>query len=226
MAENVCDILKEFFFGTSADVDDFRPALVANCVFNSFLSYTTIILNIVTIHAIRKTILLSKPLRTFLLSLAASDVGVGLVVQPLYISTLVSRLKQKRIDCIYYKGLFAVVSFFCTSSLLNVVTISVDRFLAVHLHLRYQERVTHKRVIAAVISIWLLSAIISSSVFWNPLFIISQVAGFVNMTVCLILVVIFYWRIYIVLKRHKIQIQSLQIQEVQQEVQNGDLSLF
>ena len=226
MAENFCDILKEFFFRTSADVDDFRPALVANCVFNSFLSYTTIILNIVTIHAIRKTTLLPKPLRTLLLSLAASDVGVGLLVQPLYISTLVSRLNQKRIDCMSYKKLLAAINFFCISSLLNVVTISVDRFLAVHLHLRYQERVTHKRVIAAVISIWLLSAIISSSVFWNPLFIISQVAGFVNMTVCLILVVIFYWRIYIVLKRHKIQIQSLQIQEVQQEIQNGDLSKF
>ena len=135
MAENVCDILKEFFFGTSADVDDFRPALVANCVFNSFLSYITIISNIATIHAIRKTILLPKPLRTLLLSLAASDVGVGLLVQPLYISTLVSRLKQKRIDCIFHKGLLAIITFFCTSSLLNVVTISVDRFLAVHLHL-------------------------------------------------------------------------------------------
>ena len=165
MAENVCDILKEFFFRTSADVDDFRPALVANCVFNTFLCYITIILNIVNIHAIRKTILLPKPLRTLLLSLAASDVGVGLLVQPLYISTLVSRLKQKRIDCIFNKGLLAIITFFCTSSLLNVVTISVDRFLAVHLHLRYQERVTQKHVIAAVISIWLLSAIISSSVF-------------------------------------------------------------
>ena len=46
------------------------------------------------------------------------------------------------------------------------------------------------------------------------------------MTVCFILVVIFYWRIYIVLKRHKIQIEGLQIQEVQQGVQNGDLSNF
>ena len=226
MAENVSDILNRSLYGTSANVKDFRPALVANCVFNSFLCYTTIILNIVTIHAIRKTTLLPKPLRTLLLSLAASDVGVGLLVQPLYISTLVSRLNQKRIDCISYKGLYVVINFFCISSLLNVVTISVDRFLAVHLHLRYQELVTHKRVIAAVISIWLLSAIISSIVLWNPLFIISRVAGFVNMTVCLILVVIVYWRIYIVLKRHKIQIEGLQIQEVQQGVQNGDLSNF
>ena len=92
MAENVCDILNEFFSRPSKDVKDFRPSVVANCVFNSFLCYTTIILNIVTIHAIRKTALLPKPLRTLLLSLAASDVGVGLLVQPFYISTLVSRL--------------------------------------------------------------------------------------------------------------------------------------
>ena len=203
-----------------------RPVLVANCVFNSFLSYTTIILNIVTIHAIRKTALLPKPLRTLLLSLAASDVGVGLLVQPFYISTLVSRLNKKRIDCISYKKLLAAINFFCISSLLNVVTISVDRFLAVHLHLRYQELVTHKRVIAAVISIWLFSAIISFSVFWDSLFIISQVIGHVIVTVCLILVVIVYWRIYIVLKRHKIQIEGLQIQELQQGVQNGDLLNF
>ena len=226
MAENDCDTLYELLFGTSPAVEDFRPSLVANSVFSSFLSHTTVILNIVTIHAIKKTVLLPKPLTTLLLSLAASDVGVGLLAQPLHISTLVSWLKQKRIDCTSYKGLFAVITFFCISSLLNVVAICVDRFLVVHLHLRYHERVTHKRVIAAVISIWLFSAIISFSVFWDSLFIISQVIELVIMTVCLILVVIVYWRIYIVLKRHKIQIQGLQIQEVQQGVQNDDLSNF
>ena len=226
MAENVSYLLNESFFGNSADVEGFRPSLVANCVFNSFLSYTTIILNILTIHAIRKTALLSKPLRTLLLSLAASDVGVGLLAQPLFISILVSLLKRSRIDPISFKGLMAVMNFFCASSLLNVLTISVDRFLAVHLHLRYQELVTHKRVIAAVISIWLLSAIISSSVFWNPLRVSLKVIKFVIMTVGLIVVVTVYWRIYIVLKRHKNQIQSFQIQEVRQGVQNGDLSSF
>ena len=226
MEENVCTILNKSFYGTSADVEDFRPALVANCVFNSFMSYTNIFLNIITIHMIRKTALLPKPLRTLLLSLAASDVGAGLLVQPFYIYTLVSRLKQKRIDCISYKGLLAAITFFCTSSLLNIVTISVDRFLAVHLHLRYQELVTHKRVIAAVILIWLFSAVISSSIFWDPLLISSEVIGVVIMTVSFILIVIVYWRIYRVLKRHKIQIESLQIQEVQQGVQNGDLPNF
>ena len=39
-------------------------------------------LNIVTIHAIRKTPSLPKTLKTLLLSLAVSDVGVGFLVQP------------------------------------------------------------------------------------------------------------------------------------------------
>ena len=101
----------------------------------------------------------------------------------------------------------------------------MDRFLAVRLHLRYQELVTHKRVIVAVVSIWRFSALTSADLFWAPL-VITAVISLVIMTVCFILVVIFYWRIYIVLKRHKIQIEGLQIQEVQQGVQNGDLSNF
>ena len=55
---------------------------------------------------------------------------------------------------------------------------------------------------------------------------ISQFIGCVSVTVCLILVIIIYWRIYIILKRHKNQIEELQIQKVQQGVQNGDLSNF
>ena len=55
---------------------------------------------------------------------------------------------------------------------------------------------------------------------------ISQFIGCVSVTVCLILVVIVYWRIYIILKRHKNQIEELLIQEVQQGVKNGDLSNF
>ncbi|KAL9956436.1 hypothetical protein ACROYT_G037911 [Oculina patagonica] len=45
-------------------------------------------------------------------------------------------------------NLFASASFF------GVVAVSVDRSLAIHLHLRYQELVTHKRVVAVVILIW------------------------------------------------------------------------
>ena len=68
--------------------------LVVNCVFNAFLCLTTIVLNIITIQALRKTSSLPKTFKTLLLSLAVSDLGVGLLVQPLYVAILVMEIDQ------------------------------------------------------------------------------------------------------------------------------------
>ena len=69
---------------------------IANSVLNAFLSCTAVMLNSVTIHAIRKTSSLPKPLKPLLLSLAVSDLGVGLIVQPLYIACLIMELQQNK----------------------------------------------------------------------------------------------------------------------------------
>ena len=68
--------------------------LVVNCVFNAFFSFTTIVLNILTIQALRKTPSLAKTLKTLLLSMAVSDLGVGFLVQPLYVAILVMNIQQ------------------------------------------------------------------------------------------------------------------------------------
>ena len=86
-----CEVLLQYFPSLSK-VEDFHSTYIANCVLNSVLSYTAIMLNIVAIHAIRKTSSLRKTLKTLLLSLAVSDVGVGLLVQPFYASLLVEWL--------------------------------------------------------------------------------------------------------------------------------------
>ena len=136
--------------------DELYPLYVTNCVLNALSAYTAIMFNIVTIHAIRKTFLLPKPLKTFLLSLAVSDLGVGLVVQPLYITLIIKELEQDTESTASYtmkRALLIVITVFLFASFFGVVAISVDRFLAIYLHLRYQELVTHKRVVAVVISI-------------------------------------------------------------------------
>ena len=145
---------------------DLRSTYIANCVFNSFLSYTAIMLNIVTIHAIRKTSSLPKTLKTLLLSLAVSDVGVGLFGQPFYTALLVKLLQKHSPDCNTSMIFEVIERVLFLASFFGVVAVSVDRFLAIHLHLRYQELVTHKRVVAVVISIWLLSVFLPSTMFW------------------------------------------------------------
>ena len=138
-----------------SEYDDLYSTIVANCVFNSFLCYTAILLNVVAIHAIRKTSSLPKTLKSLLLSLAVSDVGVGLLAQPFYISLLVRwTQRNRRSGCSMYRFYDILMYLFSVASFCGVLAISVDRFLAIHLHLRYQELVTHKRVVAVVISIW------------------------------------------------------------------------
>ena len=76
--------------------------LVVNCVFNAFFCLTTIVLNIITIQAFRKTSSLPKILKTLLLSLAVSDLGVGLLVQLLYVAILVMNIEENSNNTAYY----------------------------------------------------------------------------------------------------------------------------
>ena len=201
------------------DFQDFDSPLIVNSVLNAFLSYTAIMLNILTIHALRKTSSLPKPLKTLILSLAVSDLGVGLLAQPLKIACLVIRLKENTENDSTYKvtnNMHNVTSnFLCCASLFGVTALAADRFLTVHLHLRYQELVTHRRVVATVILIWLLSAIYSPLWLWNQK-IFTTVTGIVP-TVCLISTSFFYCKIYLAVRRHRNQIHILQVQAAQND---------
>ena len=202
MTKSSCESVLPFSPKVS-DVEELHSTYIANCVLNSFLSFTAILLNIVTIHAVRKTSSLPKTLRTLLLSLAVSDLGVGLFVQPFYISLLAKWLQHRIPNCITIK-----VFFFTMLSFFGVVAVTVDRFLAIHLHLRYQELVTHKRVLAVTISIWVLSPLISLISLWVSPATRSLFHGIAAIG-CFLLTVVVYIRIYLVVRRHNNEIQAL-----------------
>ena len=195
------------------------PTLVANCVLNGFLSYTAIVLNIITIHALRKTSSLPKTLKTLLLSLSISDLGVGLLVQPFYVAFLTMEI-TKNIDSIAYWAVYKAYaipsSLFVFASFFGVFAITVDRFLAIHLHnLRYQKLVTHKRVVAVVISFWVFSVI---ACFWYESISVLSVMS----VVCIITTGLLYCKIYAAERHHTNQIRALQVPE--QVAQNGDMA--
>ena len=74
---------------------------------------------------------------------------------------------------------------------------------------------THKRVVAAVISIWALSAFLSLLMMWIPLDIYFRIM-FIIGVVGVALTTLVYIRIYFAVRRHKNQIQVLQVQQVAQ----------
>ena len=170
-------------------------------------------LNIVTIYAIHKTSAIAKTLKTLLLSLACSDVAVGLFSQPIYTFFLVKWLHLEHINCNTYQVLNIAVFLFLAASFLGVVAVGVDRFLAVHLHLRYQELVTHRRVVVVVIGKWLCSAFFSLITLWG-LTGAQEIIESVLAAFGFIVTFVVYIKIYLIVRRHKNQIHSMQVQEV------------
>ena len=195
-------------------VEEFSSTYIVNIIFNAFLCYTAIVLNTITIHAIRKTSSLPKPLKTLLLSLAASDLSVGLLVHPLNIARLAMLLEQNTENNSTYKNTvkaFLIIGFFVSyASFFGVLALTVDRFFAIHLHLRYQEFVTHKRVVVVVIAMMVLSTFIASFERWVRRDSRLKVHSAIQI-VCLAFITILYCKIFSTVRRHKNQIQSLQV---------------
>ena len=109
------------------------------CVFNAYLSYTATMLNIVAIYAIRKTLSLPKNLKTLLLSLAVSDLGVGLLAQPMYVVYIMDSQQNNATNDtnnVIYLAFRIAVNLFIFASLFGVTALCPERFLAIYLHLR------------------------------------------------------------------------------------------
>ena len=170
-------------------------------------------LNIVAIYAIRKTLSLPKNFKTLLLSLAVSDLGVGLLAQPMYVAYIMDS-KQNNATKETYNAIsiaFLIPTIFFTfASLLGITALSAERFLAIHLHLRYQELVTYKRLAAVVVSIWVISALISLIRFFIPKNIM-YVSFVIIDAACIITATSLSVILYLTLRRHINQTQVPQV---------------
>jgi len=217
--ENTCGFHEVLLYQPrSTEYGRLRSWYIANCVFNVVLAITAILSNGITIQALRRTSSLPQPLKTLLLSLAVSDFGVGLLGEPFYVGMLVKWLQRDTSTDAFYNAFRFTLYLFTSASFFGVMALSGDRFLALHLHLRYQELVTHKRVVVVVISIWVFSAFLSLLYLWVPMNI-SNIVFAVTGIVCLIASATLYVKIYFAVRRHRNQI--LRVQRV---AQNGQIA--
>ena len=152
--------------------------------------------------------------------MSVSDLGVGLVAQPLNIYVLVSNIKfffKSYIDLDHYDAIFnahrVVGNVLTYASFFSIVALSADRFLVIRLQLRYQDAVTHKRAIAGVISFWLLSTFLPLIRFLgffpeNKIFILFVTIQFI----CLIISGLFYFKMFLALRQHAAQVQNVPVE--------------
>ena len=187
-----------------------RTTLFSLCVLNFIFFPVATFGNTLAIQALRKTSLLPANMRKLFLSLALSDLAVGLFAH-IMLAVVFNMAVTDNLHVLCPMTLIfwnVILHILAGASFLNVTAIAVDRLLAVSLHLRYQELVTSKRVTVAVVAIWLTSCT-SVCVFSATL---NQDIPLAFLSVGFLLTTAAYFRVYKVARYHLNQIHD-QIQQ-------------
>ena len=181
----------------------FETVVLANCILNAPLMLLSIIGNALLLVAIMRTPSIRSPSVIFLCSLAVSDLLVGLVVQPAYIAEqivgTVSAL-QEAVTAMGFAG--------CGVSLWTMTAITVDRFLALHYHLQYPNLMTTSRAIYTIVTLWCNITLFSFSILWSRRIYYFLTAFCI--TICLLVCLVCFIKIYRIVRRHQLQIHVQQ----------------
>ena len=175
-------------------------SLIITCAINVPSMLVAIVGNSLVLAAILSAPSLRSPAILLLCNLALSDLLVGLVIQPLFIAhsfNLTTRLLT---------SIWLIMSYSaCGISLCTMTAIAVDRFLALHYHLRYSTMVTSFRIKTILTALWLKSFIFSGIYFWSVRIFFLYITIFVCL--CLIISVFCYVRIFKIVRHQQKKIQ-------------------
>ncbi|XP_022810098.1 melanocyte-stimulating hormone receptor-like, partial [Stylophora pistillata] len=110
--------------------------------------------------ALHKESSLHLPSKLLYRCLAITDLLVGLVTQPLFVTYWMSVVHEHRSLCRYsFQAAFVTGHTLISVSLSTVTAISVDRPLAMLLGLRYKEIVTSRRMYIILVIAWAFSLV-------------------------------------------------------------------
>ena len=175
-------------------------SLIITSAINVPSIFVAIVGNSLVLAAILSAPSLRSPAILLLCNLAVSDLLVGLVIQPLFIAhsfNLTTRLLT---------SIWLIMSYSaCGISLCTMTAIAVDRFLALHYHLRYSTMVTSFRIKTFLTALWLKSFIFSGICFWSIRIFFLYITIFVCL--CLIISVFCYVRIFKIVRHQQKKIQ-------------------
>ena len=198
--ETVClEVPKEFFISDP-------NVLVPNMILNIMLSITATLGNLLVLVAVWRSTHLRSSSTILLCGLAVSDLCVGLISEPLHIGMQILLLKKNPVSCTLTSFQILTFTFLTEVTFLNVTAISIDRYFAIHFHLRYVEMVTEKRTKMAILCFWFLSGL--QSLTWSIGYDLYFSVMFGVGTFCLFTVLSVWIKIYQVVRRHQAEIQD------------------
>lgn len=209
-----------------------KPLMLTFCVLNFICSFAASIGNLLAIYALLKASLIPSNLKNLFLSLAFSDLAVGVFAQPIHgvvTAAILMKAANENYDYEFLCPTIVIVSYasaylLTVTSFLNVTAIAIDRLLALSLHLRYVELVTPKRVAISLVTIWFTSGVTTSLYMTfpehnNAVTVILQLAGLVLTAAASV-------RIYQIVRYHRAKIRRQpQFDEAKERVRDRNSSV-
>ncbi|XP_061693684.1 alpha-2A adrenergic receptor-like [Syngnathoides biaculeatus] len=119
----------------------------------------TVFGNVMVVIAVTASRALRAPQNLFLLSLACADILVATSVMPFSLANeLMGYWYFGKVWCEIY---LALDVFFCTSSIVHLCAISLDRYWSITRAIEYNLRRTPHRIKSTIVVVWVLAALIS-----------------------------------------------------------------
>ena len=131
-------------------------------ILNAFFAPFAVVANVLVFSAILLKPSLRSPSCLLIACLAFSDILVSGIVQPSYIAYRLGEIRYGYVHCMT-RVLYAMGFYTCYGvSFTTLSSISLERYLALKLHLRYKGLATAKRVLLVVILTWTLNIALTS----------------------------------------------------------------
>ena len=141
-----------------------------------------------------------------------TDLGVGLIVQPFFIAFLLSFAETGAgtFTCLTSVAVSVFGSVLTSVSFGTVVSVSIELYIALCLHLRYEDVVTVKRARNFLITLWLIGGTLPFICVWLTPKYRSHFFS-TRILLCLVISSVAYIKIYRIIRYHRRQIISTEM---------------
>ena len=192
-------------------------ASVLTVILNAVFSLITATGNFIVLHVIWKTQELHSPSFILLFCLAVSDFLVGLICQPFFVAYQIAELAESFSAYCTLRLIQTISGWITSSASLSILSaVSIDRLLALTLHLRYSAVITVPRVIKTAVCLWIVAAAVATLKFWMNKWIIIPA---LMLVLAFLITTLNTLKIFQIVSRHQRQI-SQQQQSVQSNTMN------
>jgi len=183
-------------------------ASILTSILNVLFSLLTSTGNVIILRVIWKKQELHSPSFVLLSGLAASDLIVGLVCQPSFVAYHIAELTDD-FDAYCALRIIQSISSYTTIgvSLATLSGISIDRLLALTLHLRYNGLVTIRKIMLTAVVVWVVSTSVVLLRFWISNWFVVPVAV---LLITFLITALSTWKIFQIVRRHQRQISQQQ----------------